>query len=78
MASLVAADEDADERFVRVSVDFLVGHEGWHVDEVASSGFGDEFQIISPTHAGAPAEDIDDAFEFAVVVGAGFGIPGGC
>jgi len=71
---LVAADEDADEGLVRVGVNFLVGHEGWDVDEVADIGFGDVFEFFAPAHAGASTEHIDDAFEFAVVVGAGFGI----
>ena len=49
-------------------------HERRHIDEIAGFGFGDKFELIAPAHAGPPADDVDDAFQFAVVVGAGFGI----
>lgn len=71
---LVAAHEDADERLLWVGVDFLMRRVGRHVDEIAGLGFGDILELIAPAHAGASAEHIDDAFERAVVMGAGFGI----
>ncbi len=59
------AHEDAFERLVAAGVDFLMRHEGRHVDEVAGTGFGDEFEILAPAHAGFAAHHIDDAFEIA-------------
>jgi hypothetical protein len=37
--------------FVGEGVDLLVRYVGWDVDEVASSGFTDEFEVVSPSHA---------------------------
>ena len=71
---VVAADEHALESFVARSVDFLMRDVGRHIDEVAGSGFSDVFEMIAPAHAGAAADDIDDAFERAVMMSAGLGV----
>jgi hypothetical protein len=54
------------------SVEFLVRDVGRNVDEIAGAGFVDEFETVAPTETGAAAYDINDGFEFAVVVRAGF------
>jgi hypothetical protein len=42
-----------------------------HVDEVPLTCLGEEYQPFSPTHTSAAAQDVDDAFEVAVMVGTG-------
>ena len=71
---VVAADNDAFERLVGGGVDLLVRHEGRHEDEVAGAGLGDEFEAITPPHPSPALDDVDDAFERAVMVGARLGI----
>lgn len=71
---LAAADDDSFNGFVGAGVEFLVGDVGWDVDEIAGAGFVDEFEVVSPAEAGAAAYDVNDGFEFAVMVGAGFGV----
>src|SRR4051794_6172679 len=68
---LAAAAEHAGERLRVARVDFLVRHVGRDVDEVAGTGFGDELQLVAPAHARLAAHDVDDAFDGAVMVGAG-------
>src|SRR5277367_3177079 len=47
---------------------------GRDVDEIAGAGFVDEFQAGAPAETGAAAHDVDNGFDFAVVVRAGFGV----
>ena len=35
------------------------------------SGFGDVFEMFAPSHPRAARDDVDDAFEFAVMMRAG-------
>ncbi len=49
-------------------------HEGRHIDEIAGTGFGGEFEVLAPAHAGLAAHDEDHAFEFAMVMRAGLGV----
>ena len=61
-------------RFVDPGVDFLVRHIRRHVNEISRTGFLAEFQSIAPPHARAAAHDVEDRFEFAVMVRSGLGI----
>jgi hypothetical protein len=71
---LAAADDYGFDWFVSSGVEFLMGEIGRDVDEVAGAGFVDEFEVIAPAETGAAADDVDYGFEFAVMVGAGFGV----
>ena len=55
-------------------VDFLVGDVRRYVDEVAGFRFRDVFEGVSPSHSSLPADDVDDAFEVAVVMRPGLRI----
>src|SRR5262249_5590156 len=52
----------------------LVGYERRHIDEIARTGFGGEFQPLAPTHARLAAHHVDDALELAVVMCPGLGV----
>src|SRR5262249_51483436 len=71
---VVAAHHHAFERLARAGVDFLVGYERRHIDEIAWTGFGGEFQPLAPTHARLAAHHVDDALQFAVVMCPGLGV----
>src|SRR3984885_8023913 len=73
---LAAAHQHARQRRLVAGVDLLVRDEGRHVDEIARGGFGHEFEPVTPAHAGASADHIDDAFDRPMVVrpGLGFGV----
>ena len=68
---LAAAGEHALQRLVVEGVDLLVWHERWDVDETAGACLVGLFQPRTPAHPGTAPEDIDDAFELAVMVRAG-------
>ncbi len=51
-----------------------MGHERRDIDEVARSGLGDKLQGVAPAHAGPALQHIDDAFQGAVMMGAGLGV----
>jgi len=70
---LVTAHHDAGQRLVGAGIDFLVGSERRDVDEVSWTGLGDVFQSVAPTHACPAPDDVDHAFQFAVVVRPGLG-----
>src|SRR5262245_47052331 len=71
---VVAAHHHAFERLARAGVDFLVGYERRHIDEIARTSFGGEFQPLAPTHARLAAHHVDDALELAVVMCPGLGV----
>jgi len=72
---LATAYEHAEERLGVADVDFLVRDIGRDVNEIARTGFGDEFERVAPAHAGVAADDVKDALDRAVVVvGAGLGL----
>src|SRR5215469_15370996 len=71
---LPAADHDAFESFVRVCVYFLVRNERRDKDKIARTGLGDILELFAPSHSRAALDDIDHAFELAVVMGAGPGV----
>ena len=45
---LSAAHHDGFHRFILTRVDFPMGHEGWHIDEVAGAGFVYELEALAP------------------------------
>src|SRR5580765_3732765 len=64
----VAAAEHALERLVAAGVDLLVRHPRRDVDEVARPGLGGELERLAPAHPRPPLDDVDDAFERAVMM----------
>src|ERR1700674_4062049 len=68
---LAAAHHDAGQRGVRRGVDLLMRHEGRYENEIARPGFSDVFEMFAPTHPRTARNYIDNAFEFAVMVGVG-------
>jgi hypothetical protein len=69
---LAAADYHGFTRFVSASIDLLVRHVRRNVNEIARPGLAAEFQMFSPPHARPSTHDIQDCFEFAVMMWAGF------
>ena len=53
---------------VGVGIDLLMRYIGRNIDEVARSRFAAEFQMISPSHPSPASNDVEDGFQFAVVV----------
>ena len=68
---LTAADDNGFDGLVAAGVEFLVRDVGRGVDEIAGAGFVDEFEVLAPAEAGAAADDVENGFEFAVMVRAG-------
>src|SRR2546428_13734535 len=48
--------------------------EGRDVDEVAGAGFGHEFELVAPAHAGLAANDVDHALDWAMMMSAGLSL----
>jgi hypothetical protein len=65
---LTAPYHDSLAGLVRQCVDLLVRHVWRNIDEVARAGFAFEFKMISPPHASAAANNIEDGFQVAVMV----------
>src|ERR1700712_4840939 len=68
---LAATGNHALQRLVVEGVDLLVWHKRRDVDETARACLVGVLQSLTPTHPGPAAEDVDDAFEFAVMVRTG-------
>src|SRR6266481_1882374 len=51
-----------------------MGYERRHIDEIARTGFGGEFQPLAPAHARLSAHHVDDALQLTVVMRPGLGI----
>ena len=64
----IAAHQHTFEHVVGAGIDLLMRHIGRDIDEIARAGLGHEFEMITPTHAGTPFDDINDAFEVPVVM----------
>ena len=73
---VVGAHQHAFQRLRGVGVDLLMRHERRHEDEIAGTRLGDEFQPLAPAHPRAASDDVDHAFELAVVMDAGLGVGG--
>src|SRR5205814_2338747 len=71
---VITAHQHAFQRLIARSVDLLMRHIGRHENEIARSGLGDIFEMVAPAHPRPAPDDINDAFEGAVVVCAGFRI----
>ncbi len=69
---LATADDDGFDGHVAISVEFLVRDVGRHVDKIARSSLIDKFEVIAPTEPGSAFDNIEDGFEFAVVMRSGF------
>ena len=69
---LPASDHHRLAWLIGRSVDLLVWNERRYVDKIARPGLAGEFKVISPAHAGAAANDIENRFELAVMVRSGF------
>jgi hypothetical protein len=69
---LPAPNQNAAEGLVSAGIDLLMGDERRHVDEISRSRLRQKLQAITPAHPGAAADDVDDAFEVAVMMGARF------
>ena len=66
---LTASHHDSLTGFIGSSVDLLVRHVWRNIDEIAGPGLTAEFQVVSPSHAGPAANDVEDGLQVAVVVG---------
>lgn len=55
-------------------IDLLMRHIRRYINKVSWSRLRDKLELLSPSHARFAADHVDDAFEVAVVVGAGFGV----
>src|SRR6202046_565057 len=71
---LVATDNNALQRVLRQSIYFLMRHVGRNINEVSRPSLRGVFQMFAPSHAGAPAYDVNDALERSMMVRSGFGI----
>src|SRR5215468_3508515 len=71
---LAGSHQNAFEDFIPAGVDFLVRHIRRHIDKIARACFCREFQLLAPSHPRPALDDEDDAFEIAMVVGAGLGV----
>ncbi len=71
---LVIAHDDAGERFVLAGINFLMGNERWHIDEVARSSLGNEFETLSPPHPRPATDYVNYALQFSVMMRPSFGV----
>ena len=71
---IITAHENTFESFVGRGIDFLVRHIRWDEDEIARTGFGYKFKVVSPSHARATTQDENHAFEGAVMMRASLGV----
>ena len=69
---LVAANEYTLERLIRTGVDFLMRDIGRYINEIARARFADIFQCVAPAHSGFTADNINNAFQCAVMMHACF------
>src|SRR4029077_5869755 len=71
---LVAPDYYTQKRFIRIGIDLLMGYKRRYVNKISWAGVGEELQLFPPTHPRSPAYDINDAFQFPMMMGRRFGI----
>jgi hypothetical protein len=70
---LTAAHDDCFYGLIYGCVHFLMWNIGRHIDKVAGPGFLDVLQLIAPAETGSAADDVEDGFQFAVMMRAGAG-----
>src|SRR5262249_9757990 len=71
---LPTARQHAMQLRVVAGVDFLMRHVRRHVNEVALTGFGNEFEAIAPAQPRDSPDHVDDTFQITMMVSAGFGL----
>jgi hypothetical protein len=71
---IVGADEYTFENIIGVGVDFLMRHIRRHKDEIAWTGFRDEFEAVPPAHACLASDDKDHALKCTMMVDARLGV----
>lgn len=69
---LAAADNYSFAGLVRPRVDLLMRYVRRNIDEISSTRFVAELEMIAPAHASASSYNIEYGFEFAVMVRTGF------
>src|SRR5205807_862441 len=62
---------DHFDRLAGAGIHFLMRNIGRHIDKIAGAGFVDELEMVAPAHPRASADDIEHAFELAMVLRAG-------
>ena len=65
---LAASDYDRLYRLVPSSVQLLMRDERRHINEISGTGFLHEFQVRSPAKARAASNDVENCFQFPVVM----------
>ncbi|MCU1235648.1 MAG: hypothetical protein JWP63_3615 [Candidatus Solibacter sp.] len=68
---LAAAHHDGLAGLAGRSVNLLVRHVRRNVDEITGPGLTAEFKVVTPPHADATGNDVEDGFQLSVVVGTG-------
>ena len=71
---IIAPHKHTLQRLVLIRIDLLMRHIRWHEDKIPRTRLSRELEFLAPTHAGFAFDDVDDGFQVAVVVGAGFGV----
>ena len=71
---VVRAHEHALKRLVRAGIDFLMRHEGRHIDEISGPSLGHILEVVAPPHTGLAAHHVDHTLKLAMVVHAGLGV----
>src|SRR5258706_15587614 len=65
---LAAAYDDSLDRLIGPRVHLLMRDVRGDVDEIAGPGFFDVFEALTPTEAGAAADDVENGLELPMVV----------
>src|SRR5450755_2946907 len=71
---LPASHDHSLTRHIWAGVDFLMRDVGWNVNEISRTGLITELQPVAPAHSRMTADDVNHRLQFAMVVGAGFGV----
>src|ERR1700733_12230196 len=71
---LPASYQDTVQLQILAGVDLLVRDKWRHINEITGLGFGDEFEPIAPAQSCDAVDNIDDAFQVAVMMRAGPGL----
>ena len=68
---LSAANDHRFHRFIGARVHFLMGDPGRDIDEIAGSCFLRKLKAIAPAHSRPALDDVEDGFEFTMMMCAG-------
>src|SRR5512144_3147348 len=71
---LIATHDHTGQWFVGIGVDLLMGHERRYENKIARTRLGEKFEPLAPAHARPAADNINDAFQFAVMVRRGLSV----